>query len=103
MMCSRHQVGFERVLNAAVRPQRSTEHNWSVGEGGRCSGRGGFGGAGGLEHVGGAADVDRGVEEGVGEGLADVDLGGEVEDPLGPLLAVWVGDGGGCGVRGVRG
>jgi hypothetical protein len=38
------------------------------------------------EHVGGAADVDRGVEGRVLERLADVDLGGQVEDGLGPTL-----------------
>ena len=38
------------------------------------------GGARRLQHVGGAADVDRGVEGGVGDRLAHVDLGGEVED-----------------------
>ncbi len=36
-----------------------------------------------LQHVGGAADVDRGVEGRVLERFADVDLGGEVEDRLG--------------------
>ncbi len=40
-----------------------------------------------LEHVGGAADVDGGVEGRVDERLADVDLGGQVEDRLGSLLA----------------
>ncbi len=39
-----------------------------------------------LEHVGGAADVDRGVEVGVLDRFAHVDLGGEVEDQLGTRL-----------------
>ncbi len=34
----------------------------------------------GLEHIGGSADIDRGVESGVGDRLADVDLGRQVED-----------------------
>ena len=40
----------------------------------------------GFEHVDGALDVDARVVGGVGHGLADVDLGGEVEDRLRPGL-----------------
>ena len=37
-----------------------------------------------LEHRDGARHVDLGVERRVGDRLADVDLGGEVHDDIGP-------------------
>src|SRR4051794_26152157 len=40
-----------------------------------------------LQHVGGAADVDRGVEGRIVQRSADVDLGGQVEYPLRLALA----------------